>query len=93
MTGVEAILRWKHPKFGILTPSHFLGVAEDTGLIGPIGEWVIRSACKQAGKWYSEGHPKTVSVNLSPISFTTCATWVSESYWTISETVAQASAI
>lgn len=67
MTGVEAFLRWKHPEFGILMPSRFLGVAEDTGLISPIGEWVIRSACKQAGKWHHDGHPKTVSVNLSPI--------------------------
>lgn len=67
MTSVEAFLRWNHPKFGILMPSRFLGVAEDTGLIGPIGEWVINSACKQAGKWRDQGFPKTVSINLSSI--------------------------
>ena len=67
MTGVEAFLRWNHPEFGILTPPRFLGVAEDTGLIGPIGEWVIRTACKQAGEWRDQGFPKTVSINLSSI--------------------------
>lgn len=67
MTGVEAFLRWNHPQFGILMPSRFLGIAENTGLIGPIGEWVINTACKQARKWKDQGFPKTVSINLSSI--------------------------
>lgn len=67
MTGVEAFLRWNHPQFGILMPSRFLSIAENTGLIGPIGEWVINTACKQAKKWKDQGFSKTVSVNLSSI--------------------------
>lgn len=67
MTGVEAFLRWNHPQFGILMPSRFLGIAENTGLIGPIGEWVINTACKQAKKWKDQGFSKTVSLNLSSI--------------------------
>ncbi len=67
MTGVEALLRWNHPQLGILTPSRFLTVAEESGLIGPIGEWVIKTACKQAAAWRDQGFPKTVSINLSSI--------------------------
>lgn len=67
MTGVEAFLRWNHPQFGILMPSRFLSIAENTGLIGPSGEWVINTACKQAKKWKDQGFSKTVSVNLSSI--------------------------
>ena len=67
MTGVEAFLRWNHPQFGILTPSRFLEIAENTGLIGPIGEWVINTACRQARKWKDQGCSKTVSINLSSI--------------------------
>jgi len=64
--GVEALLRWEHPDKGLLTPSKFLEIAEETGLIVPIGEWVIRSACQQNRNWIDQGLPPiTVSVNLS----------------------------
>jgi Amt family ammonium transporter len=66
--GVEALLRWQHPERGLLAPADFLQAAEDTGLIVPIGEWVLSAACKQLASWFSEGvcAPElTVSVNLS----------------------------
>jgi diguanylate cyclase (GGDEF)-like protein len=62
--GFEALLRWAHPTRGLLTPAAFLPLAEESGLIGPIGAWVLRSACAEAAKW-----PKHVrlSVNVSPV--------------------------
>lgn len=64
--GVEALLRWEHPQKGLLEPDAFLDIAEETGLIVPIGEWVILSACQQNRKWIDMGLPPLmVSVNLS----------------------------
>lgn len=65
ITGVEALIRWNHPKWGIISPGTFIRIAEDTGLIIPIGEWVLYSACSQVKKWQSEGFFIGVSVNLS----------------------------
>ncbi len=70
IVGVEALVRWKHPQRGIIPPLGFIHVAEDTGLILPIGEFVLRTACKQAKIWRDAGHVKTwVSVNLSARQF------------------------
>jgi diguanylate cyclase (GGDEF)-like protein/PAS domain S-box-containing protein len=64
--GVEALLRWNHPTLGMVPPSKFIPLAEDTGLIIPISEWVLRSACAQARAWHRAGHELVVAVNLSP---------------------------
>ena len=67
MTGVEALVRWRHPQRGLLGPAEFIGMAEETGLIVPIGTWVLREACQQAVRWWQlvgERAP-SVSVNLS----------------------------
>ena len=67
--GAEALLRWRHPEQGLLSPEQFLTVAEDSGAIVPIGEWVIRTACEQAQSWNEKGYPLSVSVNLSSRQF------------------------
>ncbi|MFO7477744.1 MAG: bifunctional diguanylate cyclase/phosphodiesterase [Methyloceanibacter sp.] len=64
--GSEALIRWQHPVHGKIAPGHFISVAEDTGLIVPLGEWVLRRACSDAMKW---PEPLFVSVNLSPAQF------------------------
>lgn len=65
-TGAEALIRWNHPEHGCLMPSRFLAVAEDVGLAVPIGEWVIRTACREARTWQREGHSLLrVNVNVS----------------------------
>jgi diguanylate cyclase (GGDEF)-like protein len=64
--GSEALIRWHHPLHGKIAPGHFISVAEDTGLIVPIGEWVLRRACSDAVTW---SEPLTVAVNLSPAQF------------------------
>jgi EAL domain-containing protein (putative c-di-GMP-specific phosphodiesterase class I) len=67
---VEALLRWEHPTRGKLMPAEFIAIAEDTGLILPIGEWVIREACRQAQLWQLQGLPPLrVAVNVSPLQF------------------------
>ncbi|HEX6290088.1 MAG TPA: EAL domain-containing protein [Herpetosiphonaceae bacterium] len=68
ITGLEALVRWQHPQHGLLYPAAFLNVAEETGLIVPIGAWVLREACRQLGAWHAlfPGHAAlTVNVNLS----------------------------
>ncbi|HVL53807.1 MAG TPA: EAL domain-containing protein [Vitreimonas sp.] len=67
IVGAEALVRWPHPERGVLAPEAFITVAEETGLIVPIGRWVLREACRQLARWQRnlEGAPVTVSVNLS----------------------------
>ncbi len=68
LTGMEALIRWRHPERGLLSPVEFIGVAEQTGLIVPIGEYVIRKVCAQIAEWRTEGLPvKPVSVNVSAL--------------------------
>jgi diguanylate cyclase (GGDEF)-like protein/PAS domain S-box-containing protein len=70
IAGVEALLRWKHPEYGLVSPGQFIPMAEETGLIDSIGEWVLRSACKQMVRWYRSGLPRiAVSVNVSNRQF------------------------
>src|SRR5690348_11441676 len=69
LVGCEALLRWQHPERGLLLPERFIGLAEETGLIVPIGEWVLKSACAQARAWQKTRTPLAVSVNLSMRQF------------------------
>jgi diguanylate cyclase (GGDEF)-like protein/PAS domain S-box-containing protein len=66
VTGAEALLRWRHPEFGTVSPVEFIPVAEASGLVGAIGEWVLRTAVKQLKAWFDSGLPRfTLAVNLS----------------------------
>jgi len=68
--GVEALLRWNDREHGMVEPVHFIPLAEDTGLILPIGEWVLREACQQAKRWLDGGlGPLNMAVNLSARQF------------------------
>jgi diguanylate cyclase (GGDEF)-like protein/PAS domain S-box-containing protein len=70
ITGVEALIRWLQPDRGLVPPSQFIPVAEDSGLIIPIGRWVLREACRQAREWQDANLPfKRISVNVSPTEF------------------------
>ena len=70
ITGAEALIRWQHPDRGLVSPAQFVPIAEDCGLILPIGRWVLREACKQAREWQDSGLPfKRVSVNVSATEF------------------------
>jgi diguanylate cyclase (GGDEF)-like protein/PAS domain S-box-containing protein len=66
ISGFESLLRWRHPDKGMISPADFIPVAEDIGLIVPIGEWVLREACTEAAKWPAE---VKIAVNLSPVQF------------------------
>jgi EAL domain-containing protein (putative c-di-GMP-specific phosphodiesterase class I) len=70
IVGVEALIRWQHPELGLLPPAQFVHIAEDCGLILPIGRWVLRKACLQAQAWRQAGLPPlTIAVNTSAIEF------------------------
>lgn len=70
LTGFEALLRWHHPERGMLLPAEFLSALEDTGLIIPVGKWVIQQACLQLHQWKLQGNTEwTLAVNLSPAQF------------------------
>ena len=70
ITGAEALLRWRHPELGMVSPAQFIPLAEETGLIVPIGLWVLRTACRQAMAWQRAGLPPLcIAVNLSPRQF------------------------
>ena len=65
MVSAEALLRWERPDFGFVSPAEFIPVAEDTGLIVPIGVWVLEQACRQLVEWQRSAPSMTVAVNLS----------------------------
>lgn len=68
LTGAEALIRWQHPEFGMVSPLEFIPLLEETGLIIATGEWVLKEACKQARQWQLSGHDKmSIAVNLSPL--------------------------
>jgi predicted signal transduction protein with EAL and GGDEF domain len=68
--GMEALIRWNHPERGLLTPIHFIEIAEKTGLIIAIGKWVVKEACQQHQRWILSGQvPLRMSVNISPLQF------------------------
>jgi diguanylate cyclase (GGDEF)-like protein/PAS domain S-box-containing protein len=70
ITGAEALIRWTHPTRGLVPPGQFIPVAEECGLILPIGRWVLREACKQAREWANAGLPTiTMAVNISSMEF------------------------
>jgi EAL domain-containing protein (putative c-di-GMP-specific phosphodiesterase class I) len=69
VVGVEALMRWQHPQWGAVSPAEFIPVAEETGLILPLGEWALREACRHARAWAAHGYPLKVSVNLSTRQF------------------------
>jgi len=68
VSGVEALVRWRHPEQGVIPPYEFIGLAENTGLIKPLTSWVLNEAIKQNGIWYREGLDLTVSINLSMLN-------------------------
>ena len=66
IVGFEALVRWQHPKHGLISPAAFIPLAEESGLIISIGEWILREACREAASW---PNPIQIAVNLSPVQF------------------------
>ena len=66
---LEALIRWKHPEHGLVSPMDFIPIAEENGLIVPIGDWVLSTACKDLARWHAAGHQLRVAVNLSAVQF------------------------
>jgi predicted signal transduction protein with EAL and GGDEF domain len=68
IVGMEALLRWQHPQHGLIYPEDFIASAEDSKLIGPIGDWVLHAVCREVVRWQQHGLPKIkVSLNISPV--------------------------
>jgi EAL domain-containing protein (putative c-di-GMP-specific phosphodiesterase class I) len=66
VTGFEALVRWHHPRHGLVPPDTFIPLAEESGLIVPMGEWILRTACREAASW---PRPLHIAINLSPVQF------------------------
>jgi diguanylate cyclase (GGDEF)-like protein/PAS domain S-box-containing protein len=66
ITGFEALVRWHHPRFGLVAPSTFIPLAEETGIIVSLGQWILRTACREAASW---PRPLRIAINLSPVQF------------------------
>lgn len=84
IAGAEALIRWKHPIKGMVSPVDFIPLAEKTGVIVPIGHWVLQEACKQMKSWHNNGFPHlTIAINLSPYQFKTgdVASAIAEIVW------------
>ncbi len=70
LVGVEALVRWRHPEMGLVSPLEFIGIAERIGMIKPLGDWVLQVACRQGMRWRQQGmEPFRVAVNISPLHF------------------------
>jgi len=69
ITSMEALVRWNHPETGLRMPGEFISAAEASGLINPMGKWVMEEACRQVRAWMDEGNEMPVSINLSPVQF------------------------
>jgi EAL domain-containing protein (putative c-di-GMP-specific phosphodiesterase class I) len=69
LSGAEALLRWHHPVIGLVSPTAFIPIAEEAGLIVPIGKWVLREACREAAAWRRLGFRKRIAINVSPVQF------------------------
>jgi EAL domain-containing protein (putative c-di-GMP-specific phosphodiesterase class I) len=69
LLGAEALLRWQHPQYGFIPPADFIGLAEEFGLIVPIGEWVLEQVCQAQQRWFALGYHLKIAINLSAAQF------------------------